>query len=108
MNFLGNQATQKQAAQSRKRYYFDLAKSLGVDKKFVESLFRKDSARIVGEKRMDLGNKIRMESGLFKKTVVLGVPTRKQECTSDIHPQCLKVFITNTDETVCLRCRNYK
>lgn len=36
------------------------------------------------------------------------VVTRKQECSLKSHPQCLKIFITNQEDTVCLRCQNYK
>ncbi len=30
---------------------------------------------------------------------------RKQECSLKVSPQCLDFFITNLNETVCVRCK---
>lgn len=31
--------------------------------------------------------------------------THKQECSSKISPQCLDIFVTDKEETICLRCK---
>ena len=112
MMFHGNPADKSEAMQSRRKYYFRLAKELGVDKKFVQDLLTKEAKQILGSRRLDLGSKIRTKAGIYKKKRqntfdtksiaknMAKIVTRKQECTAKIHPLCLKVFITNKEDTV--------
>ena len=32
--------------------------------------------------------------------------THKQKCSSKLSPQCLDIFVTDNEETICLRCKN--
>lgn len=103
----------------RERYYYALAKNLGVDKDFVTALFQKEKNKKTPGK-LDIGSKIRSKSGLYKrprkkpfKTKNIAknmtkIKTHRQECTAKLTPMCLKVFVTNQEDTVCLRCQNYK
>lgn len=36
------------------------------------------------------------------------IKTHRQECTANLTPMCLKVFVTNQEDTVCLRCKNVR
>lgn len=107
----------------RKKHYYKLAKELKVKKTFVTELFKQES---YGGKTIDIGSKIRTKAGVYKKKKIIDlnmktpdkawktqtlskrmakIVTRKQECTAKTHPLCLKVFITNKEDTVCLRCK---
>jgi hypothetical protein len=105
---------------SRERYYYGMAKKLGVSKEFVDMWFEKERNKTTPG-RVDIGTKIRVKSGMYnkpKKKVPLDtktltkrmaqIKTRRQECTAKLTPLCLKVFVTNQEDTVCLRCQNYK
>lgn len=39
---------------------------------------------------------------------MLRIKTHRQECTAKLTPLCLKVFVTNQEDTVCLRCQNVR
>lgn len=100
--------------QNRVEHYLNLAKELGVTQKFVKELFEKE---ISEGKYIDVGNKIRTKANVYRKrtrnTVVKKVKkeyikTHKQECTANLTPLCLKVFVTNEESTICLRCQNVR
>lgn len=103
----------------RERYYYALAKSLGVARKFVAELFEKEKNKRTPGK-LDIGSKIRSKSGLYKRPRkkpfktkdiaknMVKIKTHRQECTANLTPMCLKVFVTNQEDTVCLRCQNVR
>lgn len=103
----------------RERYYYALAKNLGVAREFVTALFEKEKNKRTPGK-LDIGSKIRSKSGLYKrprkkpfKTKDISknmtrIKTHRQECTAKLTPMCLKVFVTNQEDTVCLRCQNVR
>lgn len=101
----------------RERYYYALAKSLGVARKFVAELFEKEKNKRTPGK-LDIGSKIRTKSGMYKRPKkkpfntkdiskkMRTIETHKQTCTANLTPLCLKVFVTNQEDTVCLRCQS--
>lgn len=100
--------------QNRVEHYFNLAKELGVTQKFVKELFEKE---ISEGKYIDIGSKIRTKAGVYRKrtrkTRVQKVKkeyikTHHQICTAKLTPLCLIEFITNQEDTVCLRCQNVR
>lgn len=100
--------------QNRVEHYFNLAKELGVTQKFVKDLFEKE---ISEGKYIDIGNKIRVKAGVYRKRVrkirvkkekKAYIKTHHQICTANLTPLCLKVFVTNQEDTVCLRCQNVR
>ena len=102
----------------RERYYYEMAKSLGVAREFVAELFAKEERKRTPGK-LDIGSRIRSRAGIYKarrkpfKTKdiaknMVKIKTHRQECTAKLTPMCLKVFVTNQEDTVCLRCQNYK
>lgn len=103
----------------RERYYYAMAKNLGVAREFVTALFEKEKNKRTPGK-LDIGSKIRSKSGLYKrprkkpfKTKEISknmtrIKTHRQECTANLTPMCLKVFVTNQEDTVCLRCQNVR
>lgn len=103
----------------RERYYYALAKNLGVAREFVTALFEKEKNKRTPGK-LDIGSKIRSKSGLYKRPRkkpfktkdiaknMVKIKTHRQECTANRTPMCLKVFVTNQEDTVCLRCQNVR
>lgn len=102
----------------RVNYFYLIAKKLGVSKEFVDNLLEEEKNK-TDSKRFDIGRKIREKSGKTitrklgardgKFTIKLNkdkLPVHKQKCTSGISHQCLDTFITNNEDTVCLRCKN--
>lgn len=101
---------------SRKEHHYEQARRLKVPRKFVKELFDRE---IELGKTLDIGSRIRDKAGIYRKRKtpfdtknlikkMNRVKTRKQTCTANATPMCLKVFITNTEDTVCLRCQNIK
>lgn len=102
---------------TRKQYYYDMAKTLKVGTEFVDSLFTQELEK---GRSLDIGSRIRSKARLYKrprkkpfKTKDIAknmtkIKTHRQECTANLTPMCLKVFVTNQEDTVCLRCQNYK
>lgn len=99
---------------NRETHYYALAKSLKVTRKFVKELFNKEKNL---EKMIDIGSRIRDKAGVYRKrktpfdTVNISkkmrtIETHKQTCTANLTPLCLKVFVTNQEDTVCLRCQS--
>lgn len=93
---------------SREKHYYQLAKSLKIKRAFVKALF--DQEKNEG-KYVDVGTKIRTKARLNKPkrekpAPKVKVKTHRQKCTANLTPLCLKDFITNQEETICLRCKN--
>ena len=113
------QSKKRTVGVERERYYYALAKNLGVAREFVTALFEKEKNKRTPGK-LDIGSKIRSKSGLYKrprkkpfKTKDIAknmtkIKTHRQECTAKLTPMCLKVFVTNQEDTVCLRCQNVR
>lgn len=102
--------------QSRKKHHLEQAKTLKVTRKFVMELFKKEKE--LG-KTIDVGSKIRDKAGIYRKKKVpfsttniaknmRKVRTRRVACTANLTPMCLKLFVTNQEDTVCLRCQNVR
>lgn len=92
--------------ESRTEYYYKIAKELKIGRAFVDSLFERE--RLTG-KKMNIGTTLRrkvfvrkIHKSHVKIPVVKG---HKQECTARTSPTCLNVFVTNKDETICVRCK---
>lgn len=102
---------------TRKQYYYDIAKTLKVGTEFVNSLFAQELEK---GRTLDIGSRIRSKARLYKRPRkkpfntkniarnMTKIKTHRQECTANLTPLCLKVFVTNQEDTVCLRCQNYK
>lgn len=102
---------------TRKQYYYDIAKTLKVGTEFVNSLFAQELEK---GRTLDIGSRIRSKARLYKRPRkkpfntkniarnMTKIKTHRQECTAKLTPMCLKVFVTNQEDTVCLRCQNYK
>ena len=101
---------------SRKEHHYEQARRLKVPRKFVKELFNREKE--LG-KTLDIGSKIRDKAGIYRKkktpfnTATLTkrmnkIKTHRATCTANRTPLCLKVFVTNTEDTVCLRCHNIK
>lgn len=90
----------------RERYYYAMAKNLGVDREFVTALFEKEKNKRTPGK-LDIGSRIRSKTKDITKNMVK-IKTHRQECTAKLTPMCLKVFVTNQEDTVCLRCQNVR
>jgi hypothetical protein len=96
----------KYSLESRKEYYYKIANDLKIDKAFVDSLFERE--KLTG-KKMNIGTTLRRK--VFVRKVhkshvkIPKVKGHKQECTARTSPTCLNVFVTNTDETICVRCK---
>lgn len=102
--------------QSRKKHHLEQAKKLKVTRKFVMELFKKEKE--LG-KTLDIGSRIRDKAGIYRKKKtpfnttniaknMRKIKTHRVECTAKLTPMCLKLFVTNQEDTVCLRCQNYK
>ena len=100
--------------QNRVKHYLNLAKELGVTQKFVKELFEKE---ISEGKYIDIGNKIRVKAGAYRKRVrkirvkkekKAYIKTHHQICTAKLTPLCLNEFVTNEESTICLRCQNVR
>jgi len=99
----------------RKENYYKLARLVGVTQAFVTNLFKKEKET---GRKVDVGTKIRNKAGLNRpkrkepfNTATLTkrmnkIKTHRATCTANRTPLCLKVFVTNTEDTVCLRCQN--
>lgn len=119
MTYRGDPADRKEITKQRKKYFFDLAESLGVDKKFVQKLFAQEARKIVGV-RFDIGSKIRVKAGVkygikTPDRPITPPPVRKKrakiepkkvQCIARTSPQCLDIFITNKNDPsyTCLKC----
>lgn len=103
---------QKNAVINGKRKYNKSPK--GKKKHYIELYMTNPISRINKEKPFDKAaymKEYKVRKKLDTKNLTRNmakVVTRKQECSLKSHPQCLKIFITNQEDTVCLRCQNYK
>lgn len=102
--------------QSRKKHHLEQAKKLKVTRKFVMELFKKEKE--LG-KTIDVGSKIRDKAGIYRKKKtpfnttniaknMRKIKTHRVECTAKLTPMCLKLFVTNEESTICLRCQNVR
>lgn len=101
---------------SRMEHHLEQARRLKVPKSFVLELFKREKE--IG-KTLDVGSRIRDKAGIYRKKrtpfdtknlvkKMNKVKTRKQFCSANLTPLCLREFVTNQEDTVCLRCQNYK
>lgn len=101
---------------SRKEHHLEQARRLKVPKSFVLELFKREKE--LG-KTLDVGSRIRDKAGIYRKKRtpfdtknlkkrMEKIKTHHQICSANLTPLCLKVFITNQEDTVCLRCQNVK
>lgn len=100
----------------RKENYYKLARLVGVTQAFVTNLFKKEKET---GRKLDVGTKIRNKAGIYRKKKtpfnttnitknMRKIKTHRVECTAKLTPMCLKLFVTNEESTICLRCQNVR